>query len=422
GVVHRAPVGAPAEAVAGRDAVEKHGERAIGVDAHERRRRGIGLLLHRADEEAPLQVAAAIVEAMCRRIVGRGGNALLHAAVAIGEPHAVAQRDDEAAAAAQREGADRRGHRHRRNGPARRVEPMERRCVDVDEVQHLLVDAPHRGFTERRAAIERARERRVGILHVWVGGIHARARAARVARTLIRIVQEKAAPGGSTRMPVPVAPAAARLNASVSCVTGSTATKSRPAGAYTTTYRHALSAVSLMARPRCGRARFASPCQPVNTLSSGTSPTGFAAEKSHSRGTATRSSGSCVASLRHTPSAAKASVVAPSRGKYGCQPRPNGNGASSSLRIVIVTASVAPPSRATSPQHWVAENRHGHARAASPSASWRSASVAACGSRRVTCHARCQPTPWIACGWSPKLRASAYVRPANASRASRMRL
>ena len=32
--------------------------------------------------------------------------------------------------------------------------------------------------------------------------------------------------------------------------------------------------------------------------------------------------------------------------------------------------------------------------------------------RRV--HARCQPTPWIACGWSPKLRASACVAAAEA--------
>ena len=43
-------------------------------------------------------------------------------------------------------------------------------------------------------------------------------------------------------------------------------------------------------------------------------------------------------------------------------------------------------------------------------------------SRATTVHARCQPTPWIACGWSPKLRASANVaagRGAGARRAMR---
>ena len=46
-----------------------------------------------------------------------------------------------------------------------------------------------------------------------------------------RIVQEKTPPGGSVRKPVSTSPRALRLNASVSCVTGSSAMKPAPAGA-----------------------------------------------------------------------------------------------------------------------------------------------------------------------------------------------
>ena len=52
------------------------------------------------------------------------------------------------------------------------------------------------------------------------------------------------------RVPVSTAPAAKRLNASVSCVTGSMATKSRPAGANTTSRSHAASAVMVVRKAR----------------------------------------------------------------------------------------------------------------------------------------------------------------------------
>ena len=61
----------------------------------------------RARPEAALRVGAAVVEAMMRGIVGRVGDLALEPAVAVDEPDAVAQRDDEAAAHAQREAADR---------------------------------------------------------------------------------------------------------------------------------------------------------------------------------------------------------------------------------------------------------------------------------------------------------------------------
>ena len=47
----------------------------------------------------------------------------------------------------------------------------------------------------------------------------------------MRIVQEIAPPGSSTRIPVSASPRAARLNASVTCVTGSTAMNGASPGA-----------------------------------------------------------------------------------------------------------------------------------------------------------------------------------------------
>ncbi len=72
------------------------------------------------------------------------------------------------------------------------------------------------------------------------------------------------------------------LNASVMCVTGSTATKSRPGGAYTTRRSHARSAASRRGRtPRAGEAIVATPGQPPNTLSIAASPGSRGVAKFH---------------------------------------------------------------------------------------------------------------------------------------------
>ena len=81
GVVHRAAVGAEREAVADHHFGEHLRQRAIGIEAHQRRRGGVARLVHVAGEEAALRVAAAVVEAMVRRIVRRGGDLAVERAV-----------------------------------------------------------------------------------------------------------------------------------------------------------------------------------------------------------------------------------------------------------------------------------------------------------------------------------------------------
>jgi hypothetical protein len=94
-------------------------------------------------------------------------------------------------------------------------------------------------------------------------------------------------------------------------------------------------------------------------------------------------------------------------GKNGCQPSPNANASSPAFSIARRALSVAPRASARNANACVARNGHGQARAPSPLASWSSAILAVVASAASVVHARCQPTPWIACGESPKFRASA---------------
>ena len=87
------------------------------------------------------------------------------------------------------------------------------------------------------------------------------------ARTKMRIVQENAAPAARIRVPVPDSPRSARLKASVICVTGSTATKSRSGGAYTTRNPAARSAAIPMSNGQAGSESVAAPFQSAKTLS-----------------------------------------------------------------------------------------------------------------------------------------------------------
>src|SRR6185437_10441489 len=159
--------------------------------------------------------AASVVESVVRRVVGRLRDMSLEPAFAVAKPDAAAQRDDEPAALAKLVAADRFRHRHRDVVAARRIEAVERRRVDVDPVERLLVDRPQRTLGEARASVENAGE--AG----GRGGHRGDERAAASATTPeTRIVQEKTSPGASTRAPVCAAPSALRLNASVSCETG----------------------------------------------------------------------------------------------------------------------------------------------------------------------------------------------------------
>src|ERR1700719_145632 len=70
----------------------------------------------------------------------------------------------------------------------------------------------------------------------------------------------------------------------------------------------------------------------------------------------------------------------------------------------------------------MARNGHGHADASLPCASCSSVNVAFVGVVACTVHARCQPTPWMACGLAPKFLANDIRRPWNVRHASRIRL
>ena len=321
------------------------------------------------------------------------------------EPDAAAQRDDEAAGAAQREAADRLRHRHHGVVAGRGIEAVERRRVDVDPVQHLLGGRPDRAFAEARLDVEHAAKRRraAGCRRTVMGAL----------ATKMRIVQENAAPAASIRVPVPASPRAARLKASVMCVTGSTATKSRPAGAYTTRKPAARSAAIVdVERPgRVGERRRAVPAgeDVVDACRRG-------ARRANPRRHAARNGDAADRQLRGVvlPDGRgvemRASVVAV-RGKNGWKPRPNGNGASPvlAMRELRASASRRRASAASANALRRAERPRPGARvgAARP----RARAPAARSSRRARrrAMARCQPTPWIACGWSPKLRASAMV-------------
>ena len=239
----------------------------------------------------------------------------------------------------------------------------------------------------------------------------------------MRIVQENAAPAARIRVPVPDSPRAARLNASVICVTGSMATKSRSGGAYTTRNPAARSAAIVDAerpsRIRERRARRSSRRRHCRSWSSRRARAGARGAMRRDRDEADRQLRRVV--LPEGLARRNSSVVVADRGKKGWKPSPNGNGASPVLASASLASSVAPLRSADSANDCVARNGHGHARASAPVAVCSSASSALAAVAASTRHGRCQPTPWIACGWSPKLRASSMARPAVARRASAIR-
>src|SRR5216117_2064514 len=107
----------------------------------------------------------------------------------------------------------------------------------------------------------------------------------------------------------------------------------------TTRCSQASSAVTATARPRSGQRSVAGGCQAAKQLSSVVAAIGRGGPKFHACGTGSSRVGRRVGSVRQTPPATKPSAVAALQGKNGCQPRPNGNGASPVLKIVSVSLS-----------------------------------------------------------------------------------
>ena len=115
GVVHRAAVRAPGEAVAHRHVAEDARKAEIAVEAPQRAGGRVAPLVHGADEEAARAVAAAVVEAVV--IAGRRAPRRPCASVAAAGPRGTrrrAARGRSRRRARKREAPDRRRHRHGR--------------------------------------------------------------------------------------------------------------------------------------------------------------------------------------------------------------------------------------------------------------------------------------------------------------------
>src|SRR5436305_4853659 len=94
GVVHRFAVGTPCEPIADHHAAHDLGERAIRIQSVQRAAARVALLVHAAREKTTAWVAAAVVEAMPRRVVWRRDDLALENAIRRCGPNAAAQRDN----------------------------------------------------------------------------------------------------------------------------------------------------------------------------------------------------------------------------------------------------------------------------------------------------------------------------------------
>src|SRR5439155_2648761 len=144
-------------------------EREPGIEAIELCGAGVSLFIHASRPEPATRVGAAVVEAVMRRIVGCVGDLAFRIAVAIDKPEPVPQRGDETSAPAQRETADGGWHGPHGVPPRERIEAVERRSVDVDPVENLLVGRPYRALAQARLDVE----------HTLKRGRHLRDRARR---------------------------------------------------------------------------------------------------------------------------------------------------------------------------------------------------------------------------------------------------
>ena len=160
GVVHRAPVRAPRETVADHHVVEHcrettdrdRGDTAPPVFASR-----FSFIV--PGEEAPLPIAAPVVEAMVRGIVGRIGELALEPACASASqmPPRSATTNPPLARIAKQPIDSGIGIAVLR--PVDGIEAVERGRVDVDPPQRLVVDRPDRAFAEACLDVEHAGER-----------------------------------------------------------------------------------------------------------------------------------------------------------------------------------------------------------------------------------------------------------------------
>ena len=201
----------------------------------------------------------------------------------------------------------------------------------------------------------------------------------------------------------PASPRAARLNASVMCVTGSSATKvARRWARRRRESEAARSAASVTATRRSASSSVAAPSQPVKTLSIVVSAGVACADRTATRGQrGLRASGRRVASVCQTPSRVEPSACSRCSGRRTDASRGRTETAASPvLASVSLSASVARAShrRRSANRLRCAKRPRPCARGSSPARRVRAevARSSPRAPRRV--HGRCQPTPWIECG------------------------
>ena len=160
--VHGAAVRAPSQSVRHGDAVGLAHQLAAGAVAVQRCQSGVARFVDRADPEAALRIALAVVEALAGRVVGWCGQPLAPAGGGVETPQAVAHRQQQAAVQHWRAtghfGVEVPVHQLARDG----VEALQLAARDVAPVEHLLDRVPHRRLTQQRRRLHRHPHRRVG--------------------------------------------------------------------------------------------------------------------------------------------------------------------------------------------------------------------------------------------------------------------
>ena len=309
-------------------------EPAARVEPVERGGGLVAVLVHRADPEAAVAIDATVVEAVVRGVVGRLRDLALELAVRVGEPDAVAQRDDEAALRAEAEAADRRRHRHRDVLAGRRIEAVERRRVDVDPPERLVGCRPQRAFAEARPDVEHAGER--GGRHRGLGAVtRAAARGCASYKKTTRPAR-----GCACRCRVPAGGAIERVGHVGDRLEGE---EVAPGGDEhdAAVERGVRVDDRLDAERRPADAAGRRPTARTRGRAS-MSPSGRGAPTRQRRDASTRSTGSLRrVVLPHVTRRRSASVVPGGLGKNGWKPRPNGKASAPVFSIASRTTSVA---------------------------------------------------------------------------------
>ncbi len=163
GPEHGAPVGAPGQAIADGHALEFLDQSAGGKTLHGADG-GDARLADRADPEAALGIALAVVEALLRGVVRRGGELLARGGGRIETPDAAAQRQQQTAVGQRRHGGRLGVEIPGLARTASWIEAMQLHSRNVAVIQHLLGGVPHRRFTQDAGLGHRDAQAGLGVM------------------------------------------------------------------------------------------------------------------------------------------------------------------------------------------------------------------------------------------------------------------